>query len=117
MNPTAVSPNAVNPNAVSPIDLPAAASALPAPWESRLLEQVGTAAVKVLRMDGRPLPVEVHDSPEVLLVLSGRLELLLDGAELAVGPGELCRIPARAPHAVRPGSRGILLIVEVPEGE
>ncbi|MFD4910954.1 cupin domain-containing protein [Kitasatospora purpeofusca] len=112
MNPTAVSPNAVN-----PIDLPAAASALPAPWESRLLEQVGTAAVKVLRMDGRPLPVEVHDSPEVLLVLSGRLELLVDGAELAVGPGELCRIPARAPHAVRPGSRGILLIVEVPEGE
>ncbi len=112
-----MNPIAVNPTAVNPTDLSVAASALPAPWESQLLEEVGTAAVKVLRMDGRPLPVEVHDSPEVLLVLSGRLELLLDGSELTVGPGELCRIPGRTPHAVRPGSRGILLIVEVPEGE
>ncbi|MFF7593108.1 cupin domain-containing protein [Kitasatospora purpeofusca] len=107
----------MNPNVVNPIDLAAAASVLPAPWESQLLEQVGTAAVKVLRMDGRPLPVEVHDHPEVLLVLSGRLELQLEGVGLTVGPGELYRIPARAAHAVRPGSEGTLLIVEVPEEE
>ncbi|MFJ4092855.1 cupin domain-containing protein [Kitasatospora sp. NPDC089913] len=107
----------MNPVAVNPIDLSAAASALPAPWASQLLEQVGTAAVKVLRMDGRPLPVESHDNAEVLVVLDGRLELLLEGAEVTVGPGELHRIPARAEHAVRPGSRGTLLIVEVPEAE
>ncbi|WP_234326438.1 cupin domain-containing protein [Streptomyces sp. NRRL S-495] len=112
-----MNPTAVNPTAVNPIDLSAAASALPAPWASHLLGQVGTAAVKVLRMDGRPLPVESHVNPEVLLVLDGRLELLLEGAEVTVGPGELLRIPARAAHAVRPGSRGTLLIVEVPEEE
>nr|BEK64562.1 hypothetical protein KPHV_17890 [Kitasatospora purpeofusca] len=112
-----MNPNAVNPGAVNPIDLSAAASALPTPWESQVLEQVGTAAVKVLRMDGRPLPVEVHDNPEALLVLSGRLELVVDGVEFTVGPGELHRIPARTAHAVRPGSEGTLLIVEVPEGE
>ncbi|WP_406114634.1 cupin domain-containing protein [Kitasatospora purpeofusca] len=117
MNPIDLNPSAVNPIDLNPIDLSATASALPAAWESQLLEQVGTAAVKVLRMGGRPLPVESHDNPEVLLVLDGRLELLLDGAELTVGPGELHRIPARVPHAVRPGSRGTLLIVEVPEGE
>ncbi|MDY0816632.1 cupin domain-containing protein [Kitasatospora purpeofusca] len=112
-----MNPTVVNPVAVDPIDLSAAASALPAPWASHLLGQVGTAAVKVLRMDGRPLPVESHADPEVLLVLDGRLELLLNGAELTVGPGELQLIPAHAAHAVRPGSRGTLLIVEVPEAE
>ncbi|MFB7675386.1 cupin domain-containing protein [Kitasatospora purpeofusca] len=117
MNPNALNPNAPNPNAVNPIDLSAAASELPEAWASRVLQQVGTAAVKVMRMDGRPLPVESHDNPEVLLVLDGRLELLLDGVEFTVGPGELHRIPARAAHAVRPGSRGTLLIVEVPEEE
>ncbi|MFE6750948.1 cupin domain-containing protein [Kitasatospora purpeofusca] len=102
---------------MNPIDLSAAASALPEAWASQVLQQVGTAAVKVMRMDGRPLPVESHDNAEVLLVLDGCLELLVDGAEFTVGPGELHRIPARADHAVRPGSRGTLLIVEVPEGE
>lgn len=91
---------------MNPIDLSGTASALPAPWESQLLEQVGTAAVKVLRMDGRPLPVESHDNPEVLLVLDGRLELLVDGAELTVGPGELYRIPARAPTPSAPAAGG-----------
>ncbi|MFJ8432094.1 cupin domain-containing protein [Kitasatospora sp. NPDC094019] len=105
----------MNPIALRPIDLSGVASALPAPWASELLEQVGTAAVKVLRMDGRPLPVESHDNAEVLVVLGGRLELLVDGVEVTVGPGELHRIPAGAAHAVRPGSRGTLLIVEVPE--
>ncbi|MFC5665406.1 cupin domain-containing protein [Kitasatospora misakiensis] len=100
---------------MNPIALPEAASALQTPWESEVLEQVGTAAVKILRMDGRPLPVESHDTPEVLLVLHGRLELLVDGVEVTVGPGELYRVAAGVRHAVLPGSRGALLIVEVPE--
>ncbi|MGW2253167.1 cupin domain-containing protein [Kitasatospora sp. NPDC001660] len=93
-----------------------AASSLPEAWRSEVLAEVGTAAVKVLRMDGRALPPEVHAAAEALLVVEGRLELLVDGVELSVGAGELYRVPAGAVHAVRPGSGGTLLIVEVPEG-
>ncbi|MFF2658941.1 cupin domain-containing protein [Kitasatospora sp. NPDC058032] len=97
---------------MNPLDLYATASELPTPWDSTVLGRVGTAAVKVLRMDGRPLPVEVHEDAELLLVLDGRLELLVDGAGVTVGPGELYRVPAGARHAVRAGSTGTLVLVE-----
>ncbi|WP_380284029.1 cupin domain-containing protein [Kitasatospora purpeofusca] len=97
---------------MNPVDLYTTASALPTPWNSLALGRVGTATVKVLRMDGRPLPAEAHDDAELLLVLDGRLELLVDGAEVAVGPGELYLVPAGARHAVRPGSTGTLVLVE-----
>ncbi|MER7701904.1 cupin domain-containing protein [Kitasatospora sp. NPDC097605] len=97
---------------MNPVDLYEAASALPTPWNSRVLGRVGTAAVKVLRMDGRPLPVEVHDAAELLLVLDGRLELLVEDVELTLGPGEVYRVAAGARHAVRPGSTGTLVLVE-----
>ncbi|CAL9537402.1 cupin domain-containing protein [Streptomyces sp. enrichment culture] len=99
---------------MSPIDVVETAAALPAAWSSRSLGQVGTACVKVLRMDGRPVQEEAHGADEVLLVLEGRLELLVEGAEVAVRAGEMYRVPAGARHAVRPGSRGTLVIVENP---
>ncbi|MFJ8039853.1 cupin domain-containing protein [Kitasatospora sp. NPDC096147] len=100
---------------MNPVDLTATAAVLPSAWASRILAEVGTAAVKLLRMDGRPLPTEVHPTAEALLVLDGRLELTTAGTEITLLPGELYRIPARTEHAVRPGSHGTLLIVEVPE--
>ncbi|MFD4137811.1 cupin domain-containing protein [Streptomyces sp. NPDC058572] len=50
----------------------------------------------------------------MLLVLDGRLELLVEGIEVAVETGEMYRVPAGARHAVGPGSRGTLVIVEEP---
>ncbi|MFH9351979.1 cupin domain-containing protein [Kitasatospora sp. NPDC017646] len=97
------------------MDVRECATGLPEAWRSVVLAQVGTAAVKVLRMDGRELGEEVHGTAEVLFVADGVLELKLDGEELTIGSGELCRVPAGARHAVRAGSRGTLLIVEVPE--
>lgn len=67
------------------IDVVGTASALPDAWSSRSLGDVGTARVKVLRMDGGPVPEEAHGAAEVLLVLDGRLELSVEGAEVAVG--------------------------------
>lgn len=91
------------------------ASSLPEAWRSTVLAEIGRAAVKVLRMDGRPLPPEVHGTAEALVVVEGRLELVVNGLELTVGTGELYRVPAGAVHAVRPGSQGTLLIVEPAE--
>ncbi|MFD0274015.1 cupin domain-containing protein [Kitasatospora sp. NPDC127111] len=94
------------------IDVAGAAAALPRAWSSQVLGRVGPAAVKVLRMDGLPLAEERHEHAEVLLVLDGRLELVVDGVAVPVGPGGLYVVPAGVPHAVAAGSRGTLVIVE-----
>ncbi|MEV4949823.1 cupin domain-containing protein [Streptomyces sp. NPDC053755] len=97
---------------MSSINVMETAAALPAAWSSSSLAEVGGACMKVLRMDSASVPEEVHAAAEVLLVLDGRLELLLEGVEVAVETGEMYRVPAGARHAVGPGSRGTLVIVE-----
>lgn len=94
-------------------DLADTASAPPAAWPSLLLGHVGTTAVKVLRMDGRALPDERHACTELLLVLDGRLELAVEDTEVTVLPGRMFEVAANVRHAVRPGSRGTLVVVEV----
>ncbi|MFD5465726.1 cupin domain-containing protein [Kitasatospora sp. NPDC127059] len=100
---------------MSLVDVKEHAAQLPDAWRSVVLGRVGTAAVKVLRMDGRELEQEAHGTAEALFVADGVLELDVEGEELTVAAGELYRIPAGARHAVRAGSWGTLLIVEVPE--
>ncbi|NUW01507.1 cupin domain-containing protein [Streptomyces sp. CAI 127] len=97
---------------MSVIKVSEAATALPRAWSSTSLARVGTASVRVLRMDALPVEEERHDEAEALLVLDGRLELSVAGHEVTVGPGEMYVVGAGAAHAVRPGSRGTLLIVE-----
>lgn len=97
---------------MSLIDPGSVAGALPAAWRSRPLGRVGSACVKVLRMDALPVAEESHTSDEVLLVLDGRMELEVGGSPVSVGPGEMYLVPAGTVHAVRPGSRGTLMIVE-----
>ncbi|MFD7731993.1 cupin domain-containing protein [Kitasatospora phosalacinea] len=97
------------------LNLSDVAARLPEAWNSLPVGRVGTACVKVLRMDGTPLPEERHPTAETLLVLDGHLELLVDGAPVPVRAGELLTVPADTPHAVGPGSRGTLVIVELSE--
>ncbi|MFG2823472.1 cupin domain-containing protein [Kitasatospora sp. NPDC048365] len=97
------------------INLTETAAGLPEAWSSLLLGRVGTAGVKVLRMDGTPVAEESHDADEALLVLDGRMELVVDGTPVSVRAGELYLVAAGAVHAVAPGSRGTLVIVELPE--
>ncbi|GCD44035.1 cupin domain-containing protein [Streptomyces paromomycinus] len=94
------------------IDVRETVAALPEAWSSRVLGEVGTARVKVLRMDELPGEEEAHGTPEALFVLDGRLELSVGGAIVSVGPGELYLVPAGVKHAVRAGSRGTLVILD-----
>ena len=48
---------------------------------------------------GGKTPLHRHDVDEALLPLSGRIDVYLDEAWHAVGPGELCVFPAGRPHA------------------
>ncbi|MEU7169150.1 cupin domain-containing protein [Streptomyces morookaense] len=94
------------------VDIPSTAAELPCAWSSLLLGQVGRTGVKVLRMDGRSLESESHDTTEALLVVDGQLQLLTDGIEIEVRAGEIHIVEAGVEHAVRPGSRGTLVIIE-----
>ncbi|MEU7135487.1 cupin domain-containing protein [Streptomyces sp. NPDC046261] len=98
---------------MSLINLPETAAALPQEWRSLALGQVGGACLKVLRMDESPMEEESHDAPEALLVLDGHLALDVAGHPVSVRQGELYLIPAGTPHAVRPGSHGTLVIVDL----
>ena len=80
-----------------------------------MLAQVGTAAVKVLRMEDMPVEEESHAHSEVLLVLDGAMPLLVGGEEVTVSTGQMYVVPAGVPHSVPAGSKGTLVIVEVPE--
>ncbi|WP_329394848.1 cupin domain-containing protein [Streptomyces melanogenes] len=100
---------------MSVVDLAETAAGLPEAWSSRKLGMVGTASVKVLRMNELPVEEESHAAAEALLVLDGRLELEVDGTPVSVRAGELFMVAAGTAHTVRPGSRGTLVIVELPE--
>ncbi|MFJ7159441.1 cupin domain-containing protein [Streptomyces sp. NPDC101118] len=97
------------------IDLMKTAAELPEGWRSLALGEVGTACVKVLRMDEMPVEAESHGTTEALLVLDGVLQLDVAGRLVPVEAGELYLVPAGTTHAVRPGSRGTLVVVELRE--
>ncbi|MBB5119552.1 hypothetical protein AF335_28415 [Streptomyces eurocidicus] len=88
------------------------AAGLPEAWRSAVLGETGGARVKALRMAGEGLPPESHAEAEALFVVEGRLELLVEGEEVVLEAGEMYVVPAGAVHSVRPGSRGVLLLVE-----
>ncbi|MFG2290446.1 cupin domain-containing protein [Streptomyces sp. NPDC048595] len=96
------------------VDIPKAAALLPDAWSSLQLAQIGHTSVKVLRMDGRPLQPESHDTAEALLVMDGHLHLIADGHDIDIRPGEMYIVEAGVVHSVRPGSTGTLLIIEQP---
>ncbi|MFD5414966.1 cupin domain-containing protein [Streptomyces nojiriensis] len=99
------------------INLKNTAADIPEGWRSLVLGEVGTACVKLLRMDEMPVGPESHGAPEALLVLDGQLQLEVSGRPVSVGAGELYMIPAGTTHAVGPESRGTLVIVELREDE
>ncbi|GAA2136613.1 hypothetical protein GCM10009760_16290 [Kitasatospora kazusensis] len=100
---------------MSVVDLKETAAGLPEAWRSHRLGLVGATCVKVLRMDEMPVVEESHRAAEALLVLDGRLELSVDGVPVSVRPGELFMVAAGTAHAVRPGSSGTLVILDLPE--
>jgi mannose-6-phosphate isomerase-like protein (cupin superfamily) len=50
------------------------------------------------------------NAEEVVIVLSGRAEHLLEGESFVLAPGDVCLIPRGVAHAMRNGSRAELVI-------
>jgi mannose-6-phosphate isomerase-like protein (cupin superfamily) len=89
-----------------------AAAQLQQAWTSKVIGAVGTAKIKLIRMDGTAYPEECHDYTEGLLVLDGQMMLNVDGQRIPVGSGEIYLVPAGVPHHVDSGSHGVLLILD-----
>lgn len=65
------------------------------------LEQAPVRAFKVVYPPRRSAPAaRVHDGFEWVFVLSGRLRLVLDGAEHVLEPGEAAEFDTRTPHSM-----------------
>lgn len=94
------------------IDLASTATALPQAWRSTIVGSAAGANVKVLRMDGDAYPSECHDFDEALLVLDGQMHLEIHGRIVEVYAGEVFIVPSGIPHAVAPGSKGTLVIID-----
>ncbi|HAT31268.1 MAG TPA: cupin [Janthinobacterium sp.] len=86
---------------------------LPHAWQSSVVAQVGPARIKVLRMDELAYGEETHDYNEGLLVLKGRMMLEVAGQPVVVEAGEMFLAEAGVSHAVLPGSRGTLVIIDL----
>lgn len=82
-------------------------------WQSKWLARVGNANLKLMRMDVQAYPEETHAYAEGLLVLDGELRLEVAGEAIPVATGQLYMVPVGVPHAVRPGSTGTLLIIDI----
>ncbi|MFH2554395.1 cupin domain-containing protein [Klebsiella aerogenes] len=96
-------------------DLRTEAHALPEAWHSHVLGRIGTANLKVVRMDERSVAEEVHEYDEGLLVINGQLELSVKGEKITVSSGQLYVAKAGIPHTVDTGSFGILVIIDLPK--
>ena len=94
------------------IDLAQIAMSLPQAWHSAIVGAAGSANIKVLRMDAAEYPAEVHDYAEVLLVVEGCMNLDLSDQTVGVKAGQLIIVPPGTPHAVAPGSKGTLVIID-----
>lgn len=82
-------------------------------WESHVVERVGPAYLKVMRMDELPGEDDIHPEPEALLVVDGRLEILIGDRAVAAEPGDLVVVPGNTVHRVLPGSSGTLFLVNL----
>jgi mannose-6-phosphate isomerase-like protein (cupin superfamily) len=81
-------------------------------WKSSVLAKVGSANIKVMRMDGRPYPDESHDCPEGLLIIDVQLNLIIGSAAITVCAGEIFFVPVGVAHALASGSIGTLVIFD-----
>lgn len=89
------------------------AQRLPDAWVSHQLGKVGHAAIKLIKMGGQGIADEYHlEFDELLVVIDGEMELVIDGQGVILKTGDYYLIPRGAVHRVSPGSHGTLLLVD-----
>lgn len=54
---------------------------------------------KIYMKKGCEVPMHSHHNEQMSMMHEGRLQFVIDGKELVVGPGEAVRIPPNVPHS------------------
>jgi len=96
---------------MEPVDLAAAAATFDEVWSPRIVGRINDYDVKLAKGAGE-FPAHVHDdTDELFLVVAGRLRLVLDDGEVAIGPGQLWTVPRGVRHQpiAEPGTQLLLL--------
>lgn len=89
------------------------AASLADQWASLPIGKIGGANIKVIKMGGEGIPDEVHpDFDELLVVIQGHMQLVVDNEIFSLQQGEYFLIPQGSVHRVPPGSYGTLLLVD-----
>ena len=68
--------------------------------------------MKVIQLGAESHTEERHEYPEALIVTDGRMNLVVDGAAVAVNEGGMYVVPPGVLHSVGPDSNGTLVIVD-----
>lgn len=103
-------------NAVTNLALATACLPL-AGWKSLVLGKAGDAQIKLFKVDPGGLQQETHFAwSESLIMISGEIQVELNGSIHTVSVGEHLLIPAGQPQSIRPGGHGHFLLID-PEPE
>jgi len=78
---------------------------------SRVLAKTNGGSVTLFAFDGGQSLSE-HTAPfdALVQVVDGRLDIVIGGAPVRVGPGEIVRMPANVPHALRASEPSRMLL-------
>lgn len=82
----------------------------------RILLRAGGGEVVLYALDaGLELPGHTHEHHALVQVLTGSVNLVLDGKRRVLGPGEILHVPPLLPHALRAnGATSFLLTLLAP---
>ena len=95
------------------IDLAEKLALVAAHWDPKVVARYNGNDVMVVKFAGE-FPFHVHeDSDDFFLVLAGEVTIdRADGESVALGPGQLCVVPAGVTHRPRAESETHVLLIE-----
>ena len=98
-----------------PVSIPAAAAALPGPWQPQDLVTVNEAIVRIARLDGE-FPWHRHDEDELFLCWDGSFRVELEGRDpVTLNSGDLFVVPRGTMHRPVADTVAHALLLERPE--
>jgi mannose-6-phosphate isomerase-like protein (cupin superfamily) len=81
-------------------------------WSPRIIAQMNENHLKLVKVQGEFVWHSHPETDEVFIVLQGTLHIQLRGAEVVLGPGEMCVVPRGVEHCPMAPQECHLLLVE-----
>jgi quercetin dioxygenase-like cupin family protein len=69
---------------------------------------------RIVFQKGAVVPLHQHVNEQLTTIVSGKLQLEVQGSKVALGPGEVARLPSDVPHAAEALEDTIVIDVFIP---